>query len=211
MTLSRIAIHRRLGPGGWQCCRHCVRLRRGSGGATPPGLAAGIDRIFTAGGALHAALIDGVSETLRSEGARVSLGVATNDFEGGLKRRCAARVFLATSRFHRRLRFRPRRQARPGMALAFCEAVGIVRLKPPWLAMPCTTSPWAVPPGGPYGRRAVGYGHRGAIGAARGPVLDSINDMPALPTFRKPWWRPPLFRMRQTYYADTRSILRGCP
>jgi hypothetical protein len=22
-------------------------------------------------------------------------------------------------------------------------------------------------------------------------LLDSVNDMPALPTFRKSWWRPP--------------------
>ena len=78
-------------------------------------LAAGIERIFCAGGAMHSALIARrTRDAGRVEAARLSPRLATNDSVGGLRGVAAPARYSRPFRLCRRLRFRLRRQARPG-------------------------------------------------------------------------------------------------
>jgi len=96
------------------------------GPRTPPGLAAGIDRVYSAGGALHAVLIDGVRETLGELKRRgFLLGVATNDSEGGLEASLRRSDVLGDFDFTAGCDSGFGGKPGPGMARAFCEAVGI--------------------------------------------------------------------------------------
>jgi phosphoglycolate phosphatase len=62
------------------------------GSSTPPDLEVALDRIYSAGGAEYAVLIEGVADTLCELKRRgIRIGVATNDSMGGLDaslRRC---------------------------------------------------------------------------------------------------------------------------
>ena len=90
-------------------------------------LAVGIERIFLRGGAQHSALIPGVRgtiEELKRRGFR--LGLATNDSIGGLEASLAPHGILDCFDFTAGCDSGHGAKPGPGMALAFCGAVGIV-------------------------------------------------------------------------------------
>lgn len=158
------------------------------GPRTPPDLAAGIDRVYSEGGATHAVLIAGVHEALhelRRRGFR--LGVATNDSIGGLEASLGRQNILALLDFAAGCDSGYGAKPGPGMALAFCEAVGIA----PGEAAMVGDAVHDLAMG-----RAAGFGLN--IGVLSGTsrredlegfadlILDSINDMPARPEFLAP-------------------------
>jgi phosphoglycolate phosphatase len=152
---------------------------------TPPGLAAGIEAIFRAGGAAHSVLIDGARTTLvglRERGLR--LGIATNDSVGGLEASLAGHDILHLFDFTVGCDSGFGAKPDPRMALAFCaaagleaEAVAVVGDAVHDLAM----------------GRAAGVGltvgvlsgtsRRADLAALADLILDSINDLPARPGF----------------------------
>lgn len=96
------------------------------GPRTPPDLAAGIDRVYSEGGARHAVLIDGVQRTLvelKRRGLRI--GVATNDSVGGLTASLGRSGILDLFDFTAGCDSGYGAKPGPGMVLAFCEAVAI--------------------------------------------------------------------------------------
>ena len=148
-------------------------------------LAAGIERIFVRGGAQHSALIPGVRETieaLKNRGFR--LGLATNDSIGGLEASLAAHGILDCFDFAAGCDAGHGAKPGPGMALAFCKAVGIA----PQEAAMAGDAVHDLAMG-----RAAGFGLN--IGVLSGTsaredledyadlILDSINDLPALAVF----------------------------
>jgi phosphoglycolate phosphatase len=151
-------------------------------------LSAGIERIFVRGGAQHSALIPGVRETieeLKRRGFR--LGLATNDSIGGLEASLAPHGILAFFDFVAGCDSGHGAKPGPGMALAFCEAVGIVPAE-------------AAMVGDAVHDLAMGRGARFAlnVGVLSGTseredlegfadlILDSVNDMPQRAEFRAP-------------------------
>jgi phosphoglycolate phosphatase len=166
------------------------------GPRAPTGLTASLDRLFTEGGARNAVLIPGADRTLATLKARgLRIGVATNDSVEGLKASLKRTGTLDMFDFACGYDSGHGTKPAPGMALAFCAAV---RLKPDEIAVV----------GDAVHDLAMGRAANAAltVGVLSGTgtaallepladiMLDSINDMPALPTFRKSWWRPPLFR-----------------
>jgi phosphoglycolate phosphatase len=96
------------------------------GVAAASDLAAGIERIFLRGGAQHSALIPGVRETIEElQRCGFRLGLATNDSIGGLEASLAPHGILAFFDFTAGCDSGHGAKPGPGMALAFCEAVGI--------------------------------------------------------------------------------------
>jgi phosphoglycolate phosphatase len=96
------------------------------GPRSPPDLAMGIELIFRRGGALHSVLIPGARETigeLARRGFRV--GLATNDSLGGLTASLARHGILELFEFHAGCDSGYGAKPDPGMAHAFCEAMGI--------------------------------------------------------------------------------------
>jgi len=151
-------------------------------------LAAGIERIFQRGGAQHSALIPGVRETvqeLKRRGFR--LGLATNDSIGGLKASLAPHRILDFFDFATGCDSGHGAKPGPGMALAFCEAVGIA----PQEAAMVGDAVHDLAMG-----RAAGVGlNVGVLSGTSGRedledfadlILDSINDMPARAEFLPP-------------------------
>jgi phosphoglycolate phosphatase len=158
------------------------------GARTPAGLTASLDRLFAEGGAKNAVLIPGADRTLATLKARgLRIGVATNDSLAGLKASLQRTGVLGQFDFAVGYDSGHGTKPAPGMALAFCAAVG---LKPDEIAVV----------GDAMHDLAMGRAANAGltVGVLSEPladiVLDSINDLPALPTFRKSWWRPPLFR-----------------
>lgn len=152
---------------------------------TPPDLAAGIDRVYSAGGATHAVLIEGVRETLgelKRRGFR--LGVATNDSMGGLEASLRRPDILDFFDFAAGCDSGFGGKPGPGMALAFCEAVGIA----PGEAAMVGDAVHDLAMG-----RAAGFAlNIGVLSGTSGRediedfadlILDSINDLPALAVF----------------------------
>lgn len=96
------------------------------GPSTPPQLEGDLDRIYSAGGAEYAVLIDGVADTLRELKRRgIRIGVATNDSMGGLDaslRRCG---ILHLVDFAAGCDAGFGSKPDPRMVFAFCDAVGI--------------------------------------------------------------------------------------
>jgi phosphoglycolate phosphatase len=166
------------------------------GSRTPPSLAASLDRLFTEGGAKNAVLIPGADRTLATLKARgLRIGVATNDSVEGLRASLRRTGTLDMLDFACGYDSGHGTKPAPGMALAFCAAV---RLQPDEIAVVGDAVHDLA-----MGRAAnaaltvgvlSGTGTAALLGPMADIVLDSINDMPALPTFRKAWWRPPLFR-----------------
>ncbi|HET7156009.1 MAG TPA: HAD family hydrolase [Hyphomicrobiaceae bacterium] len=153
---------------------------------TPPGLAAGIDRIYSAGGALHAVLIHGVRETLGQLKRRgFLLGVATNDSKGGLEASLRRSNILGDFHFTAGCDSGFGGKPGPGMARAFCEAVGIA----PGQAAMVGDAVHDLAMG-----RAAGFAlNIGVLSGTSGRedledftdlILDSINDLPALAGFQ---------------------------
>lgn len=157
------------------------------GPRTPSDLAAGIDRVYSEGGAKHAVLIRGVRETLvelKRRGLR--LGIATNDSEGGLQASLSRPDILSFFDFKAGCDSGYGAKPGPGMALAFCEAVGIA----PQEAAMVGDAVHDLAMG-----RAAGFALN--VGVLSGTsdredlegfadlILDSINDMPARPEFRQ--------------------------
>jgi phosphoglycolate phosphatase len=153
---------------------------------TPPGLAAGIDRIYSAGGALHAVLIHGVRETLGQLKRRgFLLGVATNDSKGGLEASLRRSNILGDFHFTAGCDSGFGGKPGPGMARAFCEAVGIA----PGQAAMVGDAVHDLAMG-----RAAGFAlNIGVLSGTSGRedledfadlILDSINDLPALEGFQ---------------------------
>jgi phosphoglycolate phosphatase len=90
-------------------------------------LVAGIERIFVRGGAQHSALVCGARETLAELKRReFRLGLATNDSAAGLEASLAQHGILDLFDFAAGCDSGYGSKPDPGMALAFCEAVGIL-------------------------------------------------------------------------------------
>ena len=150
-------------------------------------LAAGIERIFSAAARCTAVLIDGVRETiaeLKRRGFR--LGLATNDSTGGLEASLAPHGILACSTS--RPAAIPAIGAKPGPGMALRLLRGCrhcSRPRPPWSAMPCTTSPWAVRPDFALNIGVLsGTSGREDLEDFADLILASVNDMPALVEFQ---------------------------
>lgn len=162
--------------------------------AAHPGIASAsdlvpeIERIFLRGGAEHSVLIEGTRETLavlKRRGLR--LGLATNDSIGGLEASLQEHNVLDLFDFAAGCDSGYGAKPGPGMALAFCEAVGIA---PQEAAMV----------GDAVHDLAMGRGARFAlnVGVLSGTsdredlegfadlILDSINDMSARAEFGTP-------------------------
>ncbi len=93
---------------------------------TPPDLATGIDLIFRQGGTQYSVLIDGARETLSELKRRgIRVGLATNDSIGGLEASLAPHDILDLFDFRAGCDSGHGSKPDPGMALAFCEAVGL--------------------------------------------------------------------------------------
>jgi phosphoglycolate phosphatase len=89
-------------------------------------LAAGVERVFLKGGAAQSALIDGAHAgivELRRRGLR--LGIATNDSAAGVEASLAQHDILASFDFIAGCDSGYGAKPGPGMALAFCEAMGL--------------------------------------------------------------------------------------
>jgi phosphoglycolate phosphatase len=96
------------------------------GARTPRALAAGLDRVYSEGGASHAALIDGAQEAvaeLKRRGFR--LGVATNDSIAGLQASLGRTGILELFEFTAGCDSGFGGKPDPRMALGFCEAMGL--------------------------------------------------------------------------------------
>ena len=157
------------------------------GVAPPPGFLAGIDRIFSAGGAAHSRLVEGARETvaeLKRRGFR--LGLATNDFAGGLEASLARHDILPLFDFTAGCDSGYGAKPDPRMALAFCRAAG---LAPREVAM-VGDAVHDLAMG-----RAAGVGltvgvlsgtsARGDLDRYADLILDSIGEMPAQPQFQR--------------------------
>jgi phosphoglycolate phosphatase len=166
------------------------------GARAPAGLAASLDRLFAEGGARNAVLIPGADRTLATLKARgLRIGVATNDSVNGLKASLKRTGTLDMFDFACGYDSGHGTKPAPGMALAFCAAVG---LKPHEVAvvgdaMHDLAMGRAASVGLTIGVLS-GTGTAAQLQPLADILLDSINDIPALPTFRKSWWRAPLFR-----------------
>jgi phosphoglycolate phosphatase len=149
-------------------------------------LTAGIERIFVRGGAQNSALISGVRETieeLKRRGFR--LGLATNDSIGGLEASLTPHGILECFDFAAGCDSGHGAKPGPGMALAFCEAVGIA---PAEAAMVGDAVHDLV-----MGRAAGFALNIGVVSGTSGRedledladlILASVNDMPALAEFQ---------------------------
>jgi phosphoglycolate phosphatase len=155
------------------------------GPRTPPDLAAGIDRVYSRGGAAHAELIPGVRETLHVLKRRgLRLGVATNDSENGLAASLDRPGIMELFDFTAGCDSGHGAKPGPGMALAFCNAVGI---SPEEAAM-VGDAVHDLAMG-----RAAGFDlNIGVLSGTSGRedledfadlVLDSVNDLPGRPEF----------------------------
>ena len=161
------------------------------GERAPVNLAAGVERVFTEGGAKHAALIPGADRAialLKQRGLRI--GVATNDSVAGLqaslKRTGILDVFDFTVGYDSGYGTKPE----PGMALAFCKAVG---LEPGEIAVVGDAAHdlamgRAAKAGLTVGVRS-GTGTEEQLRPLADLMVDSINDLPARPAFGKRWWQ----------------------
>jgi phosphoglycolate phosphatase len=154
--------------------------------AATPELTAGIERIFVRGGAQNSALISGVRETieeLKRRGFR--LGLATNDSIGGLEASLAPHGVLHQFDFAAGCDSGHGAKPGPGMALAFCEAVGIT----PAEAAMVGDAVHDLAMG-----RAAGFAlNIGVVSGTSGRedledfadlILASVNDIPALAEFQ---------------------------
>jgi phosphoglycolate phosphatase len=144
-----------------------------------------IERIFCQGGALHSTLIPGVRETiaeLKRRGFRI--GLATNDSAGGLAASLARHDILELCDFTAGCDSGFGTKPSAGMALAFCEAVGIVAHEA--AVVGDAVHDLAM------GRAAGAALNIGVLSGTSGRndledyadlIVDSINDLPALPEF----------------------------
>ena len=158
------------------------------GARAPSNLAAGIDRVYSQGGATHAVLIGGVRETLRELKRRgFLLGVATNDSVGGLEASLGRSGILEVFDFTCGCDSGHGSKPAAGMALAFCKAVDIA----PGASAMAGDAVHDLAMG-----RAAGFAlnigvlsgtsDRGDLEGHAEMILDSINDLCALPQFRSP-------------------------
>lgn len=166
------------------------------GSRAPAGLTASLDRIYVEGGIKYATLIAGADRTLALlKGHGLRIGVATNDsaagLEASLKRTGVLGMFEFAAGFDSGYGTKPD----PGMARAFCKATG---LRPAEIAVVGdAVHDLAM---GRAARVGLTVGVLSGTGTAErlkplaDVMIDSINDLPALPAFRKRWWQPPLFR-----------------
>lgn len=96
------------------------------GPRSPPDLATGIKLIFRRGGALHAVLIPGARETIGELARRgFRIGLATNNSLGGLTASLARHGMLELFEFRAGCDSGYGAKPDPGMAHAFCEAMGM--------------------------------------------------------------------------------------
>lgn len=157
------------------------------GPRTPPDLVAGIDRVYSQGGAAHAELIAGVGEALRVLKQRgLRLGVATNDSEGGLVASLSRPGILEMFDFTAGCDSGHGAKPGPGMGRAFCAAVGIA----PAEAAMVGDAVHDLAMG-----RSAGFGlNIGVLSGTSGRedlvdfadlILDSVSDLPAQPEFMR--------------------------
>jgi phosphoglycolate phosphatase len=96
------------------------------GERTPANLMPDLDRLFTEGGAKHAVLIPGADRTLTTLKQRgLRMGVATNDSIGGLEASLQRTGVLGMFDFVAGFDSGHGTKPNPGMALAFCKALGL--------------------------------------------------------------------------------------
>jgi phosphoglycolate phosphatase len=150
-----------------------------------PELPMALERIFRTGGARHSTLLAGVRDTimeLQTRGFR--LGVATNDSAGGLEASLAPHVMLDAFDFTAGCDSGFGAKPEPGMLVAFCKTVGLAAEE---VAMV----------GDAVHDLAMGRAARAGlvIGVLSGTsdledledyadlVIDSVNDLLALPAF----------------------------
>ena len=161
------------------------------GERTPANLTPDLDRLFTEGGAKHAVLLPGVDRTLATLKRRgLRIGVATNDSIGGLKASLQCTGILDLFEFAAGFDSGHGTKPDPGMALAFCKAVG---LEPGEIAVVGDAAHDLA-----MGRAAQvgltvgvlsGTGTAAQLQPLADLMIDSINDLPAQAQFGKPWWR----------------------
>jgi phosphoglycolate phosphatase len=161
------------------------------GERTPANLTPDLDRVFTEGGAKHAVLIPGVERTLATLKRRgLRIGVATNDSIGGLKASLQRTGILDLFEFAAGFDSGHGTKPDPGMALAFCKAVG---LEPCEIAVVGDAAHDLA-----MGRAAQagltvgvlsGTGTAGQLQPLADLMIDSINDLPEQPQFGKRGWR----------------------
>ena len=164
-----------------------MRLLRISGRRTPANLTPDLDRLFTEGGAKHAVLIPGVDRTLATLKRRgLRIGVATNNSIGGLKASLQRTGILDLFDFAVGFNSGHGTKPDPGMALAFCKAVG---LEPGEIAVVGDAVHDLA-----MGRAAQagltvgvlsGTGTAAQLQPLADLMVDSINEMPALPAVQQ--------------------------
>jgi phosphoglycolate phosphatase len=161
------------------------------GGRAPPDLAAALDRLYTDGGAKRAVLIPGVERTMRKlKRSGLRMGVATNDSIAGLKASLQRTGVLDLFDFAVGFDSGHGTKPDPGMALAFCKALS---LEPGEVAVAGDAVHDLVM--GRAARCAMTIGVLSGTGTAdelkphADLILDSINDIPAQPQFRRRWFQ----------------------
>ena len=153
-----------------------------------PELTAGIERIFRSGGALHSALLAGARETiveLKARGFRI--GLATNDSAGGLAASLTRHGILELCDFAAGCDSGFGTKPGPGMVLAFCEAAGLVPAEAAVVGDAVHDLAMGRAAGAALNIGVLsGTSGRADLEGYADLILDSINDMPALPQFAGP-------------------------
>jgi phosphoglycolate phosphatase len=161
------------------------------GERAPVNLKTEIDRVFTEGGAKHAVLIPGADRTLATLKRRgLRIGVATNDSIGGLKATLQRTGIIDLFDFEAGFDSGYGTKPDPGMALAFCKAVG---LEPREIAVVGDAAHDLAMGRAAQAGMTVGVLSGTGTAAQLQPLadlmVDSVNDLPARPAFGKRWWR----------------------
>jgi len=156
----------------------------------PANLKTELGRVFTEGGARHAVLIPGADRTLATLKRRgLRIGVATNDSIGGLKASLQGTGTLDLFDFEAGFDSGHGTKPDPGMALAFCRAVG---LEPGEIAVVGDAAHDLAM--GRAARVGLTVGVLSGTGTAEQlqPLADllvgSINDLPGRPPFDRRRW-----------------------
>jgi phosphoglycolate phosphatase len=151
-------------------------------------LAAGIERVFVRGGALHSALVGGARETiavLKARGFRI--GVATNDSAGGLAASLAQHGILDLCDFAAGCDSGFGAKPGPGMVHAFCDSAGIVAAEAAVVGDAVHDLAMGRAAGAALNIGVLsGTSGRADLEGYADLILDSINDLPAQPEFRVP-------------------------
>jgi phosphoglycolate phosphatase len=152
------------------------------GERSPPDLIAGIHRLFREGGGKYAILVPGARDTLIEMRRRGFLiGISTNDTMGGLRASLGRCDVLPLCDFLVACDSGHGAKPQPGMALAFCAAMGLAPSETAIVGDSAHDLEMAERAG--YGLKIAvltGTGGRADLEARADVVLDSIASLPAL-------------------------------